>query len=355
VALLDVQVFGDSNTCSVAKLDPAQVVNCAVTHVVTQDDFDSGAVAVQLSGVLATPAVSAPFLSPPAVSTAVYLNQTAALAVTVAPAATFNPTAGTIVAVKISVQSVGSVTVTDVLASSSVLSFTGCSAASLAPGKALSCDATVALTPDMVDAGLVKLPVSATGKGSGKTTMVDTTTQLTIPSVSALSSRVVSVTAPKKAGESAMLTIEWKNIGDTRLKQVTAGTQCSLSATLLEPGATTSCSWQQTATQEDFDAADADNKPFAVKVVSTGLPNRGGAAQVVSTVEAQVVLPVSPALEITGGATATIDNPGEHTVQTSSNQATCSLVSMHPVHRHSFATRQSSIIPSAARVVPAQQ
>jgi hypothetical protein len=342
VALLDVQVFGDSNNCSVARLDPDQKVACVVTHVVTQDDFDIGAVTLQLSGVLAKPAVSAPFLAPPAVSTTVYLNQTAALAVSVTPQAAFTATAGTIIGVKIAVQSVGSVTVSDVAVVSSVLSFTGCSTASLSPGKTLSCDATVAFTQDMVDAGLVRLSASATGKGASKDPVVgDTTTQLLIPSVSVLSSRVTAVTAPTKAGESATLTIEWKNTGDTRLMDIAAGTQCTFAA--LAPGATSTCTWSQQATQGDFDAADASGKPFVVKVVTTAMPNRAGASQVSSTAEAQVALPVNPVLQFMSTQGSSVYSAGEAHMLTDHSLLPCTLkCSQAPLlpgkHKHGTCT-----------------
>ncbi|MFF4094745.1 DUF6923 family protein [Streptomyces sp. NPDC001834] len=278
-------------------LAPGASVTCTASYEVTQADVDAGSIKNSATATGTPPGGTEPPVSPPS-KVEVPAPREPGLAV-VKSATTEKPgelVAGEKVSYEFLVTNTGNVTLKDVkvnegeFTGSGKLSDVVCpaDAASLAPGKSVTCKASYEVTQADVDAGSIKNSATSTGTPPGGTEPpVSPPSEVTVPAPPKPDLTVVKSGKPEKpgklvAGEKVSYEFLVTNTGNVTLKDVKVkegeftGTGklsdvvCPDEAANLVPGASVTCKASYEVTQADVDAGSIENTATA-----TGTPPGG--------------------------------------------------------------------------------
>ncbi|MEU9760665.1 DUF11 domain-containing protein [Streptomyces sp. NPDC047987] len=278
-------------------LAPGASVTCTASYEVTQADVDAGSIKNSATATGTPPGGTEPPVSPPS-KVEVPAPREPGLTV-VKSATTEKPgelVAGEKVEYAFVVTNTGNVTLKDVkvnegeFTGSGKLSDVVCpaDAASLAPGKSVTCKASYEVTQADVDAGSIKNSATSTGTPPGGTEPpVSPPSEVTVPAPPKPDLTVVKSGKPEKpgklvAGEKVSYEFLVTNTGNVTLKDVKVkegeftGTgklsdvACPADAGSLAPGASVTCKASYEVTQADVDAGSIENTATA-----TGTPPGG--------------------------------------------------------------------------------
>lgn len=332
---LAVQIDGHPDmvvACDVSSLAPGASIECAVTgtYTVTQADVDAGSVGftATLSGVdTAGNAVTAATQA-----TQETVVQAPAVGVTLSPtlnAAGTAPAAGDEIALVVSVENTGNVTLSDV--AGAIADRDGfvaeCPAGPLAPGASIDCTLpSYTLTQDDIDNGevLFDADVSATGPKRQDVAGADSAT-VTVDRqhgvVAVTTAALQDTEGAPMAGEKVTLEVAVRNSGNVTLRNLQAEVDgrnpdvaCADGA--LAPGAEASCTiGDYTLTQQDIDSGAIS---FEVTVTAAAPGGRTAAASDSASVE----LVRAPSIGMT--ATSVLD-ANEHEVPLAGDTATVAM------------------------------
>ncbi len=267
--------------CPDAPLAPGVTGHCSASYVTTQADIDAGSIDNS-----AVASASAPDGTPVTsnVSTAtVPVDQTPQLTLVKSVSPTTANVAGDRVDYSFQVTNSGNVTVTDLAIDDTLTAPAGpaltvtCPVTTLAPGDVTTCTAPYVLTQDDVDAGTVQNSATATGTGpdGSAVTSAESTAVVTVPVAGTLTlAKSASPTTVTSAGETVQYTFAVANTGNVTLHDLAivdtfdapAGPPLgpiTCGATVLAPGADTSCTASYTVTQADIDAGTIHNTATA--------------------------------------------------------------------------------------------
>ncbi|MFI9627123.1 DUF6923 family protein [Streptomyces sp. NPDC052042] len=314
-----------------ASLAPGKSVTCSASYEVTQADVDAGSIKNSATSTGTPPGGTEPPVSPPS-EVEVPAPGKPDLKV-VKTATTDKPgelVAGEKVSYEFLVTNTGNVTLKDVKVKEGEFTGTGklsdvacpAEAASLAPGKSVTCSASYEVTQADVDAGSIKNSATSTGTPPGGTEPpVSPPSEVEVPAPGKPDLKVVKTATTDKpgelvAGEKVEYEFAVTNTGNVTLKDVKVkegeftGTGklsdvvCPAGAASLAPGASVTCSASYEVTQADVDAGSIKNS-----ATSTGTPPGGTEPPVSPPSEVEVPAPGKPDLKVV--KTATTDKPGE--------------------------------------------
>ncbi|MFJ2977365.1 hypothetical protein ACIPEP_00780 [Curtobacterium sp. NPDC087082] len=312
---------GLAAACDVPSLAPGASIECDVTgtYTVTQADVDAGA--VDFAATVAGVDTAGNAVGTEAQATRETEAQAPAVGVTLSPtldASGMAPGAGDEVALVLSVENTGNVTLTDV--AGVIADRDGfaaeCPAGPLAPGASIDCTLpSYTLTQDDVDNGEVVFDadVTATGPKRQDVAGADSAT-VTVDRqhgvVAVTTAALKDTEGAPMAGEKVALEVAVRNSGNVTLREVAAEVDgraldvaCAEGA--LAPGAEVSC------TIEDYELtqADIDSGAVAFEVAVTAAAPGGRTAS--ASDEASVELVRVPSISM--GVTSVLD-PSEHEV-----------------------------------------
>ena len=277
-------------SCPSQILAPGAVEICSATYTVTQADMDGGKITNTAVAHGTPPGTTTPVNSPP--STAVVTpTATPGISVvkSVSPSGSGTFGVGQQVTYLFVVTNTGNVTLSNVsvdeqsFSGSRALSPVSCptAAASLAPGKQVTCTATYTVTQADVDAGKITNTAIAVGTPPGTTTPIDSPpSSVTVPEAPHPAITVIKSAnrnAVTKAGDTITYSFLVTNTGNVTLSNVTVDEQSfsgsgtltpvSCPATSLAPGGRLTCTASYTVTQADIDGGKITNTAIA-----TGTP-----------------------------------------------------------------------------------
>ncbi|GAB3312298.1 hypothetical protein GCM10027298_37400 [Epidermidibacterium keratini] len=310
-------------TCPVTVLDPKQSTSCTETYTITQTDLDSGSVGNTGFVTGETPGGTV-IVSPPD-STSTTVSPTASISLT--------KTAGTItdvngngmadegdtVTYSFSVTNTGAVTIRNpqVFDSRFGTSAIPCDRQTLEPGQTVTCSPrTYTLTLDDVNAGTLTNTASAIGQQPDGTAVFtqDTETIAIAPQPSLeMDKQAAPVTDTNAngrvdAGDQITYTFVVSNTGNVTVDLIEiddpkiGSAPCQV--TVINPGASTTCTANYTITQADLDAGSITNRGSAIGTQ----PNDGYIRS--NYDETSTNLPAAPAIEVTKSTGALVDVDG---------------------------------------------
>ncbi|MEV6125185.1 hypothetical protein AB0M23_32535, partial [Streptomyces sp. NPDC052077] len=270
-------------------LAPGGTVVCTAAYTVTQADVDAGSVTNSATAT-GTPPRGEPPVSPPSEVTVPAPAEPALVLAKSASAGKL--VAGEEITYSFAVTNTGNVTVKDVTVDEGEFTGSGklgavdcpAGAASLAPGKTVTCTAVYTVTQADVDAGSVENSATATGTPPSGEPPVSPPSTVTVetdddPGLSVVKS--ASAASPA-VGEEITYLFEVTNTGNVTLKDIEieegefsgsgklGEVVCPAGAGSLAPGASVTCTAAYTVTQADIDAGTITNSATA-----TGVPPRG--------------------------------------------------------------------------------
>jgi hypothetical protein len=341
--LADVAVIGDDNDCNVALLEPNSTASCSMTRALTQDDFDAGLAELSAAAASATPRgpVTA-LVTIPSDSAVVPLNQTAAMDLSANVNQSYVAAAGEGVIVTFTLGNTGSVTLRGLqLSVSPALANLACVNTSAVPavtgdsvtltmlsvdgvGSVVSCSGLLSFDQDALEAG--PQVINVTGSGSAGNATAAASSQLVgiVPlNLPGLLVNVVGANCslPSTAGGALACDVELTNSGNVRLQSgVVTGTGTATATScdfgVLQPDGKFNCQVEQTVSQADLDAADADSSyAVSIGVAATATPRGSNSSAVTSGDVHDVVL--APAvlhgivIDATSASPTMVDAAGE--------------------------------------------
>ena len=287
-------------TCPVATLAPGASTMCSASYSVTQGDVDAGSIA-NTATASGTPPVGAAVTDVD--SALVSVTQSPSISVVKSAAPTTVTAAGDSVAYSFVVSNTGNVTLTSVGVADPLpgLSAVSCPVATLAPASITTCTASYTVTQTDVDVGSISNSATASGAPPVGAPVTDTDSALVSvtqsPSLDlAKSASPANVTA---AGQTIAYTFVVTNTGNVTLDPVVvtdplAGlSPITCPASVLAPGAGTTCSATYTTTVADIDAGGVTNLATAI-----GTPPPGAGAPVSDTDGETVTAIDAPSIQV---------------------------------------------------------
>nr|WP_084344288.1 DUF11 domain-containing protein [Microbacterium resistens] len=272
-------------------LAPGAQLQCTATYEVTQADADRGTIDNTATATGTPPGGQPPVSSPPSeVRIPQEIDPRIAL---VKSSDTDVLVAGETITYSFAVTNTGNVTLTDVqiaedaFTGSGEVSAISCpdEAASLAPGRTITCTATYTVTQADVDAGSVENTATASGfppRGGDRVSSDPSSTEATAEPEPGIEIVKSSDTESFVAGQTITYSFAVTNTGNVTLTDVTVkegdfdGTgelsaiECPAEASSLAPGETVTCTATYVATQ-----ADADRGSLTNSATGTGTPPGG--------------------------------------------------------------------------------
>ncbi|MFD8483924.1 hypothetical protein [Kitasatospora sp. NPDC059673] len=254
-----------SVTCDATVLNPGQSTLCHGSYVITAEDAAAGHV-VNTAHANGTGPEGQPVQSPPGEATVSVVGG-AGLSI-VKKADTAGPfRAGDVVRYTYTVTNTGAVTVHDVAVSDDRVASVTCDATVLEPGRSTTCHGSYTVTEEDVEAGHVTNTARANGLDPEGRPVVSAPGEVTVKTVSGASSLSVEKKAdsagPFHVGDTVTYSYTVTNTGLTVLTDVmvrddrVASVVCD--ATVLEPGASTTCHGTYVVTEEDAKAGHVIN------------------------------------------------------------------------------------------------
>ncbi len=301
--------------CQATLLAPGATTTCTGVHTITQAEVDAGTAnnSATASGKDPTDATKT---SAPS-TTVTPLTRTSAITVDKKAGAPSAQQAGGTIAYTFTVKNTGNVTLTSVAINDPKLDAAAvCDVTTLLPNATATCTGVHTITQAEVDAGTANNSATASGKDPTdaiKTSAPSTTvTPLTRTSAITVDKQAGAPSA-QQAGGTIAYTFTVKNTGNVTLTSVgindpklDAVAQCQ--ATLLAPGATTTCTGVHTITQAEVDAGTSDNTATA-----NGLPP-AGAAVISAPSSTKTVLTRNSAISVVKTAGAPSGNLPDSTI-----------------------------------------
>ncbi|MGC3994264.1 MAG: GEVED domain-containing protein [Propionicimonas sp.] len=260
-------------SCPATTLAPGTSTTCTATYTLTQADVDAGSV-LNTATASGRPPTGAAVTGTDSTNTSITAGP--ALTVDKQPGTPSGNTAGATIAYTFLVANTGNVTLHAVGVSDAKVGAVSCPATTLAPGASTTCTASYTLTQADVDAGQVVN--TATASGTPPTGAAVTATDTATSSIVAAPKVVVDKQAGTPSGNTAGSTIAYsfvvQNTGNVTLHAVgvsdaKVGT-VSCPATMLAPGASTTCTATYTITQADVDAGHVANTATVSGTPPTG-------------------------------------------------------------------------------------
>ncbi|MFN8195561.1 MAG: GEVED domain-containing protein [Nocardioidaceae bacterium] len=287
-------------SCPVTTLVPGASTVCTAAYTLTQADVDAGHVA-NTATVTGTPPTGADVTATD--NTDVTLTSGPAISLDKQAGTPTGTAVGDTIPYSFVVTNVGNVTLTGVTVDDPTVGPVDCPVTTLAPGASTTCTATYTLTQTDVDAGLVTNTATATGTppSGPDVTGTDAVTTPVTASPSIALDKQAGAPSGNAAGDTIAYTFAVTNTGNVTLTNVgiddptTAPVVCL--ATVLTPGASTTCTASYTLTQADVDAGHVANTATV-----TGTPPTG--ADVTATDNTDVTIDAGPAITLDKQAAA---------------------------------------------------
>ncbi|MFD8484080.1 hypothetical protein [Kitasatospora sp. NPDC059673] len=263
VTVLDDHV--SSVTCDATMLNPGQSTLCHGSYVITAADAQAGHV-TNTAHANGTGPEGEEVKSPPAEATVTVVGE-ARLSIekTADSAGPFR--VGDVVRYSYTVRNTGAVVVHEVVVSDDRVASVTCDATTLNPGQSTVCRGSYTVTEEDVEAGHVTNTARANGLDPEGRPVVSAPSEVTVKTVSGASSLSVEKKAdsagPFRVGDTVSYSYTVTNTGSTVLTDVmvrddrVASVTCD--ATVLEPGASTTCHGTYTVTEEDAKAGHVIN------------------------------------------------------------------------------------------------
>ena len=276
-------------TCPDTVLAPGEATTCAATYTITQADVNSGSVdnTATASG---TPPTGPPVESAPdSTSTPTDTTSTLTLDKSASTPTDVNANgevdAGDTLTYSFQVTNTGVVTLTDVVVNDAKLGTVTCPTTTLAPGASTTCVAGYTITQDDVDAGSVDNTATASGTPPIGP-VIDSPPDSTSTPTSALAALTLdkSATTPTDlngngevdAGDTIDYLFLVTNTGSVTLSGVRVNDPkadpVSCPATVVQPGASVTCTATYTVTQADVNSGSVDNTATASGTPPAGPP-----------------------------------------------------------------------------------
>lgn len=263
--------------CVQTVLLPGAVTTCTGTHTITQDEFNAGQ-SVNTAKAQGKGPDSGNVDSNDSTATTP-ITRVATLTVQKTAGEKTGDTAGSTIPYSFIVRNTGNVTLTGVTVNDPKLDGPAvCDVTTLLPNATAICTGTHTITQAEVNAGTSNNSATASGNDPAGTTRTSppstTTTPLTrTPAITV--EKQAGAPSSQNAGGTIAYTFNVRNTGNVTLTSVgindpklNAPAQCQ--ATVLAPGATTTCTGTHTITQSEVDAGTSDNTATA-----NGLPPAG--------------------------------------------------------------------------------
>ena len=277
ISIVDPQLTGF--TCNATALAGGASTMCSGVHTVVQADVDAGSI-VNTASVTGTPPSGAPIAPVSSNTVTVPAIQTPMLTIAKATTATTFAAVVDSIPYSFTVQNTGNVTMSSVVVSDPQVQGLSCPSTSLTVNATMVCTATHAVTLADLNLGFVANTASVVGTPpsgpainpvpSNTVTVVATV----VPGLSALKSDSGAVIT--KAGGVVSYSVLVTNTGNVTMSLVKVddpqapGLSCPV--TVLDPGATTTCTGTHRVTQAEADAGVISNTAFVTGKPPVGAP-----------------------------------------------------------------------------------
>ncbi|MBV2360789.1 DUF11 domain-containing protein [Thalassococcus sp. CAU 1522] len=305
-----------------------EVATCSATHVVTQADLDAGEIVNDAFAETTFGAGDTMVTSPPVSET---VAADAAPELTLAKSVATLPVtgAGQVLTYTLEANNSGNQTLRAITISDPLLPGLTCSAATLAPGEALSCDGDYTVRQSDIDTGSLVNTASVSGVAPNGDPVRDETVLTTAMPAAAPGLTLVKTAVPSPfggVGSTLSYRFTVTNTGNVTLTGLTVSElldpdyRCEIAT--LAPGAVNrACGFSIPVTQAMVDAGSIDNSatvtgldPFDGPVTATAEVTTDGPAQVAALEATKVLAPVAPVAGAVLSYTLSVENTGNVTL-----------------------------------------